>query len=177
MTLGEAKRKVYKLLDEYGVGDGVDEDFEAKMNDFFNAAQIKVSKISRIVRSAEISGEGRHSMPEDFLAVQRIWKNGENVTRKCIWRGGDLMLGRGESVELDYFALPEPIDDDTPDEWEFELKDDACEAMALYVAGLALSADLVQDAKIYFDLYAEAEKNLGSMLPGCGQRVMNTFYG
>ena len=177
MTLGDGKRKVCKLLDEYGFGGSVDEDLDAKMNDFFNMAQIKVAKISRILRTVSLSGEGSHPMPKDFLAVQRIWKNGRNVTNKCRWRGGELVLGRGESLELDYYAVPKTIDEDTGDEWEFEVREDACEAMTLYVAGLALSADLVQDAQIYFDLYAEAEKNLSSLLPGESHRVRNSLFG
>lgn len=177
MTLGEAKQKVYKLLDEYGTGDSIDEDLEAKMNDFFNTAQIDVAKISKIVRTIEMSGEGRHPMPEGFLAVHRIWQNGRNVTRKRTWRAGELVLGKGETVEMDYFSAPEPITDETSDEWEFEVREDACEAMPFYVAGMVLSADLVQDAQIYLDLYERAKRNISSVLPGSGQRVVNAFFG
>ena len=177
MTLGEGKQKVYKLLDEYGAGDSVDEDLEAKMNDFFNTAQLDVAKISKIVRTIEMEGEGRHPMPKGFLSVHRIWKEGRNVTRKCCWRGGELVLKKGEVVELDYFSAPETIDDETGDEWEFEVREDACEAMPFYVAGMVLSSDLVQDAQIYLDLYERAKRNLSQGLPGSGQRVMNSFFG
>ena len=176
MTLGEGKRRVYKLLDEYGTGDSVDEDLEAKMNDLFNIAQMDVAKISRIVRTIEMDGEGRHPMPKGFIAVHRIWKNGKDVTRKCKWRAGDLLLGKNETVEMDYFSAPTAINDNTPDEWEFEVREDACEAMPFYVAGMALSSDLVQDAQIYLQLYENAKRNISGVLPGSGQRIVNMFF-
>ena len=177
MTLEEGKKKVYMLLDEYGSGDGVDEDLEAKMNSLFDMAQKDVAKICRIVRTVEMCGEGRYAMPADFIALQRIWKNGENVTRKCTWRGGELVLGVGERVEMDYFAAPATIDDSTPEFWEFELREDACEAMPFYVAGMVLSSDLVQDGKIYLDLYEKAKRELSSVVPGSECRVVNSLFG
>ncbi|MBE6969281.1 MAG: hypothetical protein E7442_04055 [Ruminococcaceae bacterium] len=177
MTLGEGKKKVYVLLDEYGSGDGVDEDLEAKMNSLFDIAQKDVAKICRIVRTVKLRGEGRYPMPADFIAVQRIWRNGENVTRKCVWRCGELVLGAGERVELDYFAAPATIDDNTPESWEFELREDACEAMPFYVAGMVLSSDLVQDGQIYLDLYEKAKRELSSVLPGSEHRVVNSLFG
>lgn len=176
MTLGDGKRKVYKLLDEYGAGEGVDEDLEEKMSDFFDAAQKDVAKISQIVRTIEMSGEGRHAMPQGFLAVHRVWKSGKDITRRCTWRAGELVLGRNETVEMDYFAVPNTINADTPDEYAFEVREDACEALPFYVAGMVLSSDLVQDAQIYLNLYEQAKRNLAAGLPGAGQRVVNTFY-
>ena len=176
MTLEEGKRKVYKLLDEYGTGDGMDDDLIEKMNDFFDTAQKDVAKISKIVRTIEMSGEGRHPMPQGFLAVHRVWKSGRDITRRCTWRAGDLVLGKDETVEMDYFAVPDTIDDDTSDDYEFEVRADACEAMPFYVAGMVLSSDLVQDAQIYFELYERAKRELVSGLPGAGHRIVNNLY-
>ena len=86
------------------------------------------------------------------------------------------MLGKGETVELDYFAVPDTIDEDTPDNHVFEVREDACEAMPFYVAGMVLSSDLVQDAQIYFDLYERAKRSIAGGVPGVGQRVTNGFY-
>ena len=177
MTLIEGKNKVYKLLDEYGMGEGVDEELAARMNGFFDTAQKDVAKISKIIKTVELTGPGRHKMPADFLAVHRIWKDGRNVTRKCSWRGGELVLGAGESVELDYFALPAAIAEDTEDEYVFEVREDACEAMPFFVAGMVLASDLVQDGSIFFELYEKARMNINGILPGHGSRVCNTFYG
>ena len=177
MTLLEGKTKVYKLLDEYGMGDGVDEELAAKMNDFFDTAQKDLSKISKIIKTVELQGPGRQEMPADFLAVHRIWKDGRNVTRKCSWRGGRLMLETGERVELDYFALPAAITEDTEDEYVFELREDACEAMPFYVAGMVLASDLVQDGSVFFELYEKAKVHINGILPGSGSRVVNALYG
>ena len=177
MTLGEGKRKVYKLLDEYSNSGAVDEDLEAKMNDFFDLAQKDVAKISKIIRTIELSGEGRHQMPKGFLAVHRIWKGGRDVTRKCTWRAGELLLGSGESVELDYFTSPDTIPENAGDAYTFEVREDACEAMPFFVAGMVLSSDLVQSGDIYFELYERAKTNISGIIPGNGRRVMNAFFG
>lgn len=177
MTLEEGKRKVYKLLDEYGTGDGMDDDLMEKMNDFFDTAQKDVAKISQIVRTIEMSGGGRHPMPQDFLAVHRVWQSGKDITRRCTWRAGELVLGENETVELDYFALPDTIGENTPDSYEFEVREDACEAMPFYVAAMVLSSDLVQDAQIYLELYEQAKRNLSGGVPGGGRRIVNRLYG
>ena len=177
MTLGDGKRKVYMLLDEYGTGGSVDEDLEAKMNDFFDTAQKDVAKISKIIRTIELSGEGRHSMPKDFIAVHRIWRDGKNVTRRSTWRAGALILRENETVELDYFAMPKTINEETDDSWEFEVAEDACEAMPFYVAGMVLSSDLVQDGQIYFELYERAKMNINGTMLDEGRRIINSFYG
>jgi len=177
MTLEEGKRKVYKLLDEYGTGDGMDDDLMEKMNDFFDTAQKDVAKISQIVRTIEMSGGGRHRMPRDFLAVHRVWQSGKDITRRCTWRAGELVLGENETVELDYFALPDTIGENTPDSYEFEVREDACEAMPFYVAAMVLSSDLVQDAQIYLELYEQAKRNLSGGVPGSGRRIVNRLYG
>ena len=63
MTLGEGKRKVLMLLDEYSSGGEltVDEDIEKKMADFFDTAQKDMASFKRIIRTQEITltgGEG-----------------------------------------------------------------------------------------------------------------------
>ena len=57
MTLGEGKRKVLMLLDEYSSGGEltVDEDIEKKMADFFDTAQKDMASFKRIIRTQEIT--------------------------------------------------------------------------------------------------------------------------
>ncbi len=57
MTLGEGKKKVYELLDEYGDGSSVDEDLEARMADLFDIAQKKLAQVKKLftVRELELS--------------------------------------------------------------------------------------------------------------------------
>jgi len=176
VTLGEGKRKVYKLLDEYGTGEDADEELDMRLNAFFDTAQKDVAKVSRIIRTVTLSGEGSHPMPPDFIAVQRIWRRGSNITRNCSWRRGELLLSAGEQVDLDYFAEPVTVDDATPDDWEFEVREDACEAMLFFVAALVLGSDLVQDGQMYMELYEKAKGALSSVLPGGGQ-VANRIFG
>ena len=82
MTLGEGKRKVLMLLDEYSSGGEltVDEDIEKKMADFFDTAQKDMASFKRIIRTQEITLTGGeearvlYDLPADFAGTFRIWK-------------------------------------------------------------------------------------------------------
>lgn len=56
MTLGEAKNKVYMLLDEHSAGGEIehDEDIEKKMTAFFDMAQKTLAQIKKILREEVI---------------------------------------------------------------------------------------------------------------------------
>ena len=77
MTLGEAKNKVYMLLDEHSAGGEVehDEDIEKKMTAFFDTAQKTLAQIRRIVREYALPlamGKTAYEMPPDFSALWPI---------------------------------------------------------------------------------------------------------
>ena len=92
MTLGEGKRKVYMLLDEYSSGGTVteDADIEARMADFFDIGQKQVAEIKHIRRSLIIertAGQTLYPMPKDFLRLIRVWR-GDTETKRYRWRRG-----------------------------------------------------------------------------------------
>lgn len=91
MTLGEAKNKVYMLLDEHSAGGEIehDEDIEKKMTAFFDMAQKTLAQIRKIVRSETIepvSGVTAYDMPDDFHALYRVWADG--ARRRTASAGG-----------------------------------------------------------------------------------------
>ena len=95
MTLGEAKNKVYMLLDEHSAGGEVehDEDIEKKMTAFFDTAQKTLAQIRRIVREYALPlamGKTAYEMPSDFSALYRVWADGR-ITRALRWRAGKLL--------------------------------------------------------------------------------------
>ena len=181
MTLGEGKRKVYELIDEYSSGGAVskDEDIEHKMADFFDIAQKQVAAVQRIVRLKEIErapGQTEYEMPPNFDSLYRVWRNGR-VKNGYAWKNGKIILPEsdGGRIEIEYFAIPEKIGPETPDDYVFEVRDDGCQAMCLYVAAQQLVADLIIDYGALFQLYQNQLSTLSTTLPG-GIGLRNTFY-
>ncbi len=87
MTLGEAKNKVYMLLDEHSAGGEIehDPDIEKKMTAFFDMAQKTLAQIRKILREEVIVptlGKTVYAMPENFYSLYRIWADGKNATRR-----------------------------------------------------------------------------------------------
>ena len=104
MTLGEAKNKVYMLLDEHSAGGEVehDEDIEKKMTAFFDTAQKTLAQIRRIVREYALPlamGKTAYEMPPDFSALYRVWADGR-ITRALRWRAGKLLVPEGYAAEI-----------------------------------------------------------------------------
>lgn len=82
MTLGEGKKKVYELLDEYSSGGEitVDDDIELKLADFFDMAQKRVAQVKRILAIKEIKrrdGVTEYAMPSGFGSLYRVWRDGQ----------------------------------------------------------------------------------------------------
>ncbi|MBQ8264173.1 MAG: hypothetical protein IJY96_05285 [Oscillospiraceae bacterium] len=181
MTLGEGKRKVYMLMDEYSSGGSVteDADIEMKMADFFDIGQKQVAEIKRIRRThviERVEGETLYPMPDDFLKLICIWR-GDSVTKRFRWRGGKLEIPLDEKhpIELEYFAMPATIGPDTPDEYVFEVSEDAAKALPYFVASQQLVADLVMDYGALWNLYQSMLSTLDMSERG-GTVLRNSFY-
>ena len=176
MTLGEAKRKVLMLLDEYST-DGtlsVDADVDAKMNDFFDMAQRDAAAWQPIVRrmSLTLDGTGSMALPEDVSRVIRMRKDGIRVSGYEVV-DGRLLSGSGDTstLTLDYIASPEKITPETADDHEFEVSDEAANCLPFFVAAQQLVADLVVDYGAFYNLYLQMRAMLSrSTLGALGLR-------
>ncbi|MBQ9647979.1 MAG: hypothetical protein IJV43_06425 [Oscillospiraceae bacterium] len=182
MTLGEGKRKVLMLLDEYSSGGEitVDGDIDAKMNDFFDIAQRDVAAWQPIVRRVGVTldGTGRMALPEDVSRVIRIRKGG---VRAAGYEAIDGMLvyhvGDESALSIDYIAAPAKITPETPDDYAFEVSEDAANCLPYYVAAQQLIADLVVDYGAFYNLYLQTRALLprSTLLSGGG--VRQSLYG
>ncbi len=166
MTLGEAKRRVLMLLDEYSAGGeiSVDADVNAKMNDFFDMAQRDAATWQPIVRRVVLllDGTGSMDLPGDVSRVIRVRRNGVCVPGYEIV-DGKLFAPEGDQSQLtlDYIASPEKITPDTADEYSFEVSDEAANCLPFFVAAQQLIADLVVDYGAFYNLYLQ----MRAMLP------------
>mgnify|MGYP000081389811 FL=1 len=182
MTLGEAKNKVYMLLDEHSAGGEVehDEDIEKKMTAFFDTAQKMLAQLRHIVREYALpleAGKTDYDMPADFSAPYRVWVDGR-ITRSLRWRAGKLVVpdGYAAGVTVEYFAVPETIPENAPDSYEFALDAEACECMPYYVAAQQLLPDLVLDYGSMLQMYDRLTAQLRTALPGENRRVAQSLF-
>ncbi len=181
MTLGEGKRKVLMLLDEYSSGGTIvaDADLNAKMNDFFDMAQKDMAAWQPIVRRVRVTldGTGSLTLPADVARVIRIRRGGVRVSGYEIV-DGKLISAPGDTstLTLDYIALPRTITPDTEDSCEFEVSEAAANCLPYFVAAQHLLPDLVVDYSAFYSLYLQARALLPrSTLPGGG--VRQSLYG
>lgn len=177
MTLGEGKRKVLMLMDEYSSG-GVkseDKDIDVRMVDFFNTAQSNVAAIQRIVKEfTPTPPEGAKGVvdcpvPQDFIRVFRVWKN-DKVTRRYRWKPKAILIPAEEAgtVTVEYFARPAAIPEDADDDYEFEVSEEAAECMPFFVAAQQLMVDLVVDYRPLMEIYDRMLAALDTRLPDSG---------
>lgn len=185
MTLGEGKKKVYELLDEYSSGGELteDKDIELKLADFFDIAQKRVAMVKRIVAVKTINrtaGKTEYSMPGNFGGLYRVWRDGK-VTGKYRWKGSKIVIPERDTagtIEVEYFKIPETIDAETTDDTEFEVAEDAAQAMPFFVAAQHLFPDLVVDYSAYMEQFERMLQALDTRIPGSasGGGVTNSFY-
>ena len=170
MTLGDGKRKVLMLLDEYSAGGQrtADADIDKKMNDFFDMAQKDMAQHQKIVHSCEVvpDGSGRWcELPKDCVKVCRIWKDGRPVMRPII--GGKLVPERADTgaLTVEYYARPATIREDTGDGYEFEVSEEAANCLPYFVAAQHLMPDLVVDYSAFLNMYFQMKAALDVSMP------------
>ena len=184
MTLGEAKDKVYMLLDEHSTGGEIDhdKDLEMKMTAFFDIAQRLTAQIRKLRRSKTVipvPGRTEYPMPADFRSVCRIWRDGAPATARYHWRRGRMLIPAGDQAReilVEYFANPAAIPADAGDDYEFEIAEDACECMPYYVAAQQLLPDLVMDYSGMLAMYNPMINQLDRSIPGETPRVRQSLY-
>ena len=182
MTLGEGKRKVLMLLDEYSSGGeiAVDADIDAKMNDCFDQAQRDVAAWQPIVRRAGITldGTGSAALPADVSRVIRVRKNGVRVSGYEVVDGALLSAaGDTSALSLDYIASPSKIAPETGDDYVFEVSEEAANCLPYFVAAQQLIADLVVDYGAFYNLYLQTRALLSRSTLLSGGSVRQGLYG
>lgn len=176
MTLGEGKRKVRKLLDEYSSGGEitVDEDIEHRLADLFDLGQKDVAQVKKIYRTITLEltgGEGlqKYELPADLLELVHIRCDGR-ITGKYTVIGRELVADGNDrsTLLIEYAALPATIPADAGDDYELEVEEDAANCIPYYVAAHCLLADLVTDFSPYWQIYLQKKAQLRSAVRRSG---------
>jgi len=189
MTLGQAKTKARKLMDEYSLnGLPVPEtsksvaDYTLKMNDLFDAAQKEAAQVKFIVRSVAFDADSAqtHPLPENYYKLRAVYslQGGRKLPsgRYALTGQGGVELPAGRHV-VEYCAYPATITSQTPDDHEFEVAPDACEALPYFVAASCLQHENQSLFAILYGMYQTRLINLSPVPPPPGQNIRQRFFG
>ncbi len=141
MNLAQAKKKVYALLDEYSVGGEVelDKDIEIRLGCLFDMCQKNLASLAPIRRMIDVT-EGEFTPGGKIVKVLAVYNvAGERIYPKMI---GDTFIIE-DNARLDVLTLPKDITDETPDTYEFEIKEALAECMPYWVAASLSVVDMV----------------------------------
>ena len=170
MTLEEFKLKVYTLIEEYNEDSEdytEDTDLAAKMNHVINEVMNEVARYKKIPARATRQVKFSAGETEQEVEMSDI---DEMMYQVNVIRGvesqviGKTIIFKEEgTAKIYYFKYPEPIGEDTEDEYEFELDTDALECMVNGVAADLLQADVASNyGRVYAQRYKEQLQRLDS---------------
>ncbi len=150
MTLGELKKKVLVLIEEYNAENSSmtdDIDIEAKINDIANQRIFEISRYKKIPKYGEMEvSEGDTITLEDLEAaignpIYQVKLLSGVDYRECA-SGTVFKILEDGILEIDVFVYPERITDKTSDKFELELSSDALEVLPYGIAADILSTDV-----------------------------------
>ena len=153
MRLGKAKDLIWMLLDEYSTGGAVerDEDIALRIPAMLDARCKYLSTIKMITETYTVPLRAAdkpqaYEMPANFYRPHQLWA--DNVPIACgTWRKDSLILPGDESREIivEYYAYHPDITDETPDDTELQLDDEAAKCACYFAAADLLMVDLFYD--------------------------------
>ena len=144
MTLLEVKKKVLQLIEEIDDTQPSltnDPDIEKKLNTVINSIQFELARMKKIstYTTEDVTADEPFDMNTlpDFYQLQllRCNSNYEIV-------GNMVIFSEDGEATFYYYKYPEAITEDTPDDYEFELSQDALEILPYGVAGDLLKSDV-----------------------------------
>ena len=165
MTLGEAKRKIMIELDESGEGSALENinDYAVKLPDIFNTVQKELAMFCKPVEKViDIEVENSYYVePDDCYVVKAIYKGTERMTFD---RVADVIKIDNGTYKMVYEAIPANIDENTEDDYEFEIDVDCQEAMIHGVCAQICINDEPELYQTYFERYNLAIANINDKL-------------
>lgn len=175
MTLLEMKKRVLELIEEINPDSELltdDPDIQSKINITIDMINKELSRFKKISANKVLNVKENDKV--EFKDID------SQIYQLDIVRGAEYelrangtiinVLGDGE-LDIDYFKYPKTIDEDTKEDYVFELSDDALGIMPLGVAGDLLKSDpSTQYGKTYSDRYEMMLQRLDS------RNVMGSIY-
>lgn len=144
MTLLDIKKKVLQLIEEIDdTQDSLtsDPDIASKLNSVINAVMFELARMKKIpaskVESVKVGELFDMNTLDNFYQLRLLRFEGEyEIIDNLV-----VFKDNGEATFI-YYKYPEAITDETADDYEFELSQDALEILPYGVAGDLLKSDV-----------------------------------
>lgn len=172
MTLEEMKAKVLLMIEEYNEDEDTlsnDEDIGNKLNTVINQIQNELSRIKKLSAYVTMEvEEGQRTKVSDI--ADDIYQL--NVIKGVDYEpiGDYILFSETGTAQIYYYRYPTQINQDTDDDYEFELSTDVLEIMPYGVAGDILKSDVSETyGNMYYNRYRELingldpRNNIGSI--------------
>ena len=143
MTLLEIKKKTLQLIEEIAEGTDLtnDPDIKAKLNSVINQVQFELARMKKIPAYKELEVEENQVVDmntlDNFYQLRLLRFNGNYELIENI-----AVFNDAGTAGFYYYKYPAVITDDTPDDYEFELSQDALEILPYGVASDLLKSDV-----------------------------------
>lgn len=162
MTLGDMKKEVLTLIEEYNPGIAKiftdDDDLGSKLNGSINRAMFELCRLKKIPKYVEMNvGAGSVLSFSDiakecgYEIYQVMLITGVRYEERA--NGTIFKILESGTAEFDVFVYPESITQKTNNSYEFELTQDVLEVMPYAVASDILSTDVSSNYKEFKQRY------------------------
>lgn len=163
MTLLEMRKKVLRMIEEINPKSEYltdDVDIKEKLNDIINQVMFELSRIKKIPAydTLEVKKDEQIELQEEFKNFYQL-EIIKDVQHE-VFR--NLVIFKEDGIaRVFYYKYPKRIDENTKQEYRFELTDDVLEIMPYGIAADILKNDVSsQYGNIYANRYAELKQNL-----------------
>ncbi len=177
MTLEENKKIALALIEEYSPNNNYltdDEDISTRLNLVYAPAYQELSQIKKILKTKTLKevtdnteeGYAQYSLPSNMYQFKRVIGLDENnnevsvqfkiIGKKLIYINNSI----NAQVILEYYAYPSIIAEDTENDFELEIDQDAQMILPYLVANDILKVDPSSD---YTAFYSEYKRKIESL--------------
>lgn len=127
----------------------------------------------------------KYTMPDDFYQLEKVVNKGNDMlyqdTVDWQWEGRNIIAVNyflvGE-IDVFYYAYPTPVPSNPTDDWEFDLDEEACQAIPFYVASQVLIDDPANKSTsmTLLTLYQGKLANMSNVITQGAQSIKNSMF-
>lgn len=127
----------------------------------------------------------KYTMPADFYQLEKVINKGNDMlyqdTVDWQWEGRNILAvnyGLIGEIDVFYYAYPTQVPISPTDDWEFDLDEEACQAIPFYIASQVLIDDPANKstASTLLALYQGKLANMSNVITQGAQSVKNSMF-
>ena len=176
MTLGENKKITLGLIEEYSKVNTAlteDEDIATRLNFIYATNYQELSQTKKIIETEVLkdiadnthNGYTKYTLPSNLYQIKRVLALDENNNMKdtdYYTLGKDMYINNNSNYKyiLEYYKFPTIITENTKDEFELEIEQDAQMILPYAVANDILKVDPSADYTAFLNEYKRKKEEL-----------------